>query len=51
MSKTLEPQDVEFGEPATYRIVVQGSLSNDWSSHLGGIDIVIIPWGPAATER
>ena len=39
MSKSLEPRDVEFGGPATYRIVVQGSLGEDWSGRLAGMDI------------
>ncbi len=32
-------KDIEFGGPATYRIVVQGDLSADWSDRLGGLAI------------
>jgi hypothetical protein len=34
-----DPKDVEFGGPATYRIVVQGSLGEEWSSRLAGMTI------------
>jgi len=30
---------IEFAGPATYRIVVQGALSADWSDRLGGLAI------------
>ena len=30
---------VEFGGPATYRIVVQGRVSKSWHKRLGGMDI------------
>ncbi len=33
------PGDIEFGGPATYRIVVQGALSEDWSDRLAGMAI------------
>ena len=39
MSTESGPNNVEFGGPATYRIVVQGSLSEDWSDRLAGMDI------------
>jgi len=29
----------EFGGPATYRIVVKGTVSRDWSGRLGGMEI------------
>ena len=38
----MQPQDIstfEFGGPATYRIVVQGTVSRDWSGRLGGMAI------------
>jgi hypothetical protein len=39
MSKSLEPRDIEFGGPATYRIVVQGSLGKEWSDRLAEMEI------------
>lgn len=32
-------RDVDFGGPATYRIVVQGALSADWSDRLADLAI------------
>ena len=29
------------GEPATYRIRVQGRLEPEWSKHLGGMTVVV----------
>jgi hypothetical protein len=40
MSKSPVERDIEFGGPATYRIVVQGELTQDWSGRLGGLRIV-----------
>ena len=37
-----QPKDraaLEFGGPAAYRIVVQGTASRDWSGRLGGMAI------------
>ena len=31
--------DIEFGGPATYRIVVKGELGQDWSDRLAGLAI------------
>ena len=31
--------DIDFGAPATYRIVVQGVLNTDWSDRLAGMTI------------
>ena len=39
MSMSHHPADIEFGGPATYRIVVQGSLDENWSSRLAGMVI------------
>ena len=39
MSRPDRFKDVDFGGPATYRIVAQGSLDKDWSSRLAGMDI------------
>ena len=39
-----QPKDIaafEFGGPATYRIVVQGTVSRDWSGRLGGMEITM----------
>ena len=38
----MQPQDIpafEFGGPATYRIVVQGTVNPDWGGRLGGMAI------------
>ena len=32
-------KDIEFSGPASYRIVVQGDLSADWSDRIGGLAI------------
>ena len=32
-------RDIEFGGPATYRIVVQGQLDGGWSDRLAGMEI------------
>jgi hypothetical protein len=39
MSKTSQGGRIEFGGPATYRIVVQGTLREDWSDRLAGMAI------------
>lgn len=39
MSRKSEFGHIEFGGAATYRIVVQGSLSEDWSDRLAGMAI------------
>jgi hypothetical protein len=31
--------DIEFGGPATYRIVAQGALEQDWGDRLAGMRI------------
>ena len=43
-AKPNDVLDIEFGGPATYRIVVQGALTEDWSERLAGLSIT-------ATER
>jgi hypothetical protein len=38
----MHPKDTagfEFGGPATYRIVVQGAVSREWSGRFGGMEI------------
>ena len=37
--KALESLYIDFGGPATYQIVVQGTLSPDWSDRLAGMTI------------
>jgi hypothetical protein len=32
-------RDIDFGGPATYRIVVKGELGPDWSDRLGGLAV------------
>jgi hypothetical protein len=31
--------DIDFGGPATYRIVVQGTVNERWIDRLGGMDV------------
>ncbi len=40
--------DIEFAGPATYRIIVQGALSEDWSERLAGLAITSTRRGDAA---
>jgi hypothetical protein len=38
----MRPKDIaafEFGGPATYRIVIQGTVSEDWHRRLGGMEV------------
>jgi len=37
--RTRDISAFEFGGPASYRIVVQGTVSRDWSGRLGGMVI------------
>ena len=39
MQKPKGPNAIGFAGPATYSIVVQGSLSDDWSDRLAGLVI------------
>jgi hypothetical protein len=41
-------RDIEFAGPATYRIVVQGTLSERWSDRLAGLAITTTARGDAA---
>ena len=43
-----ERRDIEFAGPATYRIVVQGALSEQWSDRLAGLKITCTSRGDAA---
>ncbi len=45
------PKDLatfDFGGPATYRIVVQGVVSEDWRRRLGGLEVTTS--GPESDE-
>ena len=41
MTTASEIRDIEFGAPATYRIVVKGALPEDWSSRIAGMEISV----------
>jgi hypothetical protein len=41
LGKGVRPKDIEFGGPATYRIVVQGVLDESWSDRLAGLAISV----------
>ncbi len=45
MPKGPRIQDVEFGGPATYRIVVQGVVNLDWADRLAGLKISTVSRG------
>jgi hypothetical protein len=40
--------DLDFGGPAVYRIVVQGTLGKEWSDRLAGMEITAINRGTDA---
>jgi hypothetical protein len=40
--------DVRFGGPGTYRIIVLGALSEEWSDRLAGMAITVTRWGDAS---
>lgn len=52
MTKNDNINDIDFGAPATYRIVVKGELSQDWSLRLAGMTITVTtsPSGSSHTE-
>lgn len=37
--KPLDPKVINFGGPAKYEIVVQGTLEPQWSDRLGGMTV------------
>ena len=41
MTQHPEIKDIEFGGPATYRIVVKGALDDHWSDRLAGMAISV----------
>ena len=50
MSMSQGPGDVEFGGPATYRIVVQDSLDKTWSDRLADMEISTTSRGDKAAQ-
>jgi hypothetical protein len=40
MSRGATKEAFDFGGPATYRIVIQGMVSEDWHRRLGGMDVI-----------
>ena len=41
MIQTHDIRDIEFGGPATYRIVVKGEMGDEWSDRLAGMAISV----------
>jgi len=41
MIQTHDIREIEFGGPATYRIVVKGELGDEWSDRLAGLAISV----------
>ena len=41
MMQTHDIKEIEFGGPATYRIVVKGELGEQWSDRLAGMVISV----------
>ena len=39
MTKSYDMTAFDFGGPATYHIVVQGTVSEDWHRRLGGMEV------------
>lgn len=39
MSRSSDTTTFEFGGPATYRIVIQGTVSEGWHRRLGGMEV------------
>ncbi|MGB5293388.1 MAG: hypothetical protein WBP34_00415 [Thermoanaerobaculia bacterium] len=50
MSTPKQEHDIEFGGPATYRIVVQGSLGPEWAIRLAGMEITTATRGDQAAH-
>lgn len=42
MTTTNDIREIEFGGPATYRIVVKGELGEQWSDRLAGMAISVV---------
>ena len=45
MSTPRQEHDIEFGGPATYRIVVQGVVNQEWADRLAGLKISAVNRG------
>jgi hypothetical protein len=41
MIQTNDIKEIEFGGPATYRIVIKGELGDKWSDRLAGMAISV----------
>jgi hypothetical protein len=41
MIQTHDITEIEFGGPATYRIVVKGEMGDEWSDRLAGLAISV----------
>ncbi len=39
MTSREHRSEIEFGGPATYRIVVRGTVSESWHRRLGGLEV------------
>ena len=50
MVPPTEFTDVDFAGQGTYRIVVQGTLSEEWSNRMAGLAIKIDDRGQAPTQ-
>jgi hypothetical protein len=50
MKTSGSDKDIDFGGPATYRIVVQGTLSEDWRDRLGGFSMNATSRGDKAAQ-
>ena len=48
MPRPNSRNDIEFSGPATYRIVVQGALTEEWSHRLAGLTVTATARGDAA---
>ena len=43
MSKSNDMAAFDFGGPAIYRIVVEGTVSENWHRRLGGMEVTLSP--------
>ena len=48
MAEPISRQDIQFGGPAIYRIVVQGVVGESWRDRLAGLEISMFDRGPLA---
>ncbi len=46
------PADLEFDGPANYRIIVQGTIDENWSERVGGMTVSVVrtATGSSSTE-